>query len=143
MSTPQELHSFGRKISMKKGNGKETILITGCTGFLGLALLKHYVKKYPGLYNIVGTGRNVAKIPKSLFSEIEFIEADIVDEKQICKICKNVDVVIHCAALCRPWGKYADHFNVNYLGTVNIVDSCRKHNVKFLIHISVPVCSSP
>ena len=138
MSMPQELHSFGRKIGMTKGNGKERILITGCTGFLGLALLKYYVKKYPGLYNIVGTGRNAAKILKTLISEIEFIEADIADQTQIRKICKNVDVVIHCAALCRPWGKYADHFDVNYLGTAHIVDSCRKHNVKFLIHISSP-----
>lgn len=123
---------------MKKAKDKERVLITGCTGFLGLALLKYYVKKYPGEYNIVGTGRNAAKIPKSLISEIEFIQADIADKNQVVKICKGVDVVIHCAALCRPWGKYADHFDVNYLGTAHIVESCQKHNVKFLIHISSP-----
>ena len=119
-------------------NAKPKILITGCTGFLGLSLTEYYVNYHLDTYDIVGTGRNRNKIPENILKKITFIKADIVNKNVGKLLCKNIAVVIHCAALCKPWGAYKEHFDVNFLGTANIVDGCMHHGVKLLIHISSP-----
>ena len=117
---------------------KHKILITGCTGFLGLALTKYYVQHHKDKYEIIGTGRNEEKIPETILQKIKFLKEDIVNKDVGKKICKDIDIVIHCAALCNPWGNYQSHHDVNFVGTGNIIDGCMYHNVKLLIHISSP-----
>jgi nucleoside-diphosphate-sugar epimerase len=54
------------------------------------------------------------------------------------RIFVNQDVVFHCAALSTPWGKYEDFYSSNVQATENIVQSCTRHNVGRLIHVSTP-----
>ena len=43
------------------------------------------------------------------------------------------------------WQEYEDYYNANFVGTKNIVDSCKKHGVKYLVYtssVSTPVHTS-
>ena len=50
----------------------------------------------------------------------------------------KVDYVIHAAALSTVWGKWEDFYNSNVIGTENVIDFCKKNNVKRLVYVSSP-----
>ncbi|MBD2310731.1 NAD(P)-dependent oxidoreductase [Desertifilum sp. FACHB-1129] len=108
-------------------------LVTGGTGFLGkqLALRLHSLD-----YGVTVLGRN-QKIGKQLESEgIIFLAIDLRDTAAVVAACHNQDYVFHCGALSSPWGKYQDFYDTNVLGTQNIIQGCKVHNIQRLIYVS-------
>ncbi|MCP4440364.1 MAG: NAD-dependent epimerase/dehydratase family protein [Aureispira sp.] len=116
---------------------KLSILATGATGFLGGRLVESLSKS--GNYNIIATGRNTHKgKPLEQFANVTFKAADLSNATDVQKLCKDIDVVVHSAALSSLWGKRQDFYDANVLATQNIVDACRAQGVKRLVHISTP-----
>lgn len=127
-------------------NNQYIWLITGVAGFIGSNLLKTLLslnQKIIGIDNFI-TGRkiNLAIIEQEFsryYKNFEFIEGDIRD-KNICKqITKNVDFVLHQAALNsiprslkNPIATH-DH-NVN--GFLNIFLESIENNVKSFVYAS-------
>jgi len=111
------------------------ILISGATGFLGSYLVKEFNEK--GFY-VKATGRNVKKGEKIQNKNVEFIQCDIQNEDECIEKFKDIDYVIHAAALSNPWGDYDEFYRTNVVGTKNIIKVCKENNVKRLIHISSP-----
>ena len=112
------------------------VLVTGATGFLGQALCLYLKNK--GV-TVFGTGRNPEKGEKLKAQGINFtaIKPD-ENEGNLDNLVKQVDVVIHCAALSSPWGKYEDFYSSNVVFTRNVCKSCLKNGIKRLVHISTP-----
>jgi 2-alkyl-3-oxoalkanoate reductase len=46
--------------------------------------------------------------------------------------------VFHVAARVGVWGRYADFFSANVLGTRSVLEGCRAHGVRRLVHTSTP-----
>ena len=46
--------------------------------------------------------------------------------------------VFHVAAKAGVWGRYADFYRSNVVGTQNVIDACQKYGVSRLIHTSTP-----
>jgi len=111
------------------------ILVTGATGFLGQRLALELKNKG---YLVTAVGRNQLIGNSLQKSGISFINTDLTDKERTLALGVNQDIIIHCAALSSPWGRYQDFFAANVLATRHIVDSCLKHQVKRLIHISTP-----
>ena len=111
------------------------ILVTGATGFLGqrLALTLHH-----NGYLVTAIGRNQAIGDALQAAGISFINTDLTDSAKTLTLGQGQDVIIHCAALSSPWGRYQDFFAANVLATRHLVSSCLKHQVKRLIHVSTP-----
>jgi len=52
--------------------------------------------------------------------------------------CRGMQAVFHVAARVGVWGRRADFFRANVLGTRAVIDGCRIHGVCRLIHTSTP-----
>lgn len=104
------------------------ILITGGTGYIG----KNLINRLPKDNVRCMVHKNT--IIENLDSD-KIISGDILDLNSIEKALDNVDTVIHLAAVISPENKETYDL-VNVIGTKNIVESCKKKNIKRIIFTS-------
>ncbi len=115
------------------------ILITGGCGFIGSHLSEQLIKEKHNITVIdnLANGRlkNIENINKN--SRFKFIRADILNYSKIDNYFKNIDAVIHLAALADIVPSIDNpekYFRVNVEGTINILNLCRKHRIKKIIY---------
>lgn len=137
---------------MKKNNyilkGK-TVLITGGTGYLGRALTEEILKHNPKSIRIFSRDEVKHHKFQEKFSYNEKIRnfiGDIRDYQRLLKATRNVDVVIHAAALKRLdilEYNVDEAIKTNILGTLNVVNACLQNNVEKAIMVSTDKACSP
>ena len=109
------------------------ILVTGGGGFLGQAIVRQLLER----------GDTVSVINRSAYPELEALgvtcqRGDIADAQAVLNAVEGVDAVIHVAAKAGP-GLYApDFIAANVTGTQNVIDACRQHGIRYLVHTSSP-----
>lgn len=106
------------------------ILVTGGSGFLGINLIRHLLKK----------GFKVRSFDKVPFdypeeNQIEAIQGDIRDVKRLKEAMDGIDAVVHCAAAL-PLYKPSDIFSTDVQGTENVLKTAQSEGVERVIHIS-------
>ncbi|TMB72159.1 MAG: SDR family oxidoreductase, partial [Deltaproteobacteria bacterium] len=112
-------------------------LLTGGAGFIG----SHIVKRLVGEGAVVrvvdnlSTGQ-VARL-ENLRCSIEYVEADLADNLVSDEVVKDVDYVLHQAAIpsvqrsvCDPIGTN----RANVTATLNLLESCRKAKVRRFVY---------
>ena len=110
------------------------VLLTGATGFLGKYMIEELKNNS---YQVVAFGRN-EKVGKTLIDKnVEFFKGDIDNLDDLYKASQDCIAVIHAAALSTVWGRWEDFYNVNVLGTKNVVQVCEEKNLK-LVFVSSP-----
>ena len=110
------------------------VLLTGATGFLGKYVIEELKNNN---YKVVAFGRN-EKIGETLVDEkVEFYKGNIGDLDDLFKASEGCSAVIHAAALSTVWGKWENFYNINVLGTKNIVQLCEEKKLK-LVFVSSP-----
>lgn len=109
------------------------VLVTGATGFLGKYLIEELLNND---YEVVAQGRkeNVLNDIKEKYN-VQILKCSLDEIKDVEL---KVDYVIHAAALSTVWGKWEDFYNSNIVGTENVIDFCKKNNVKRLVYVSSP-----
>lgn len=136
------------------------VLITGGTGSLGKALVKLLVEKYKTLANPGGIrvfSRDELKqweMKQSLGDlqgqkdkiNISFLVGDIRDRKRVELATKNVDIIIHAAAL-KQIGSCENNpleaINTNIIGAQNVLYAALENNVKKVMAISTDKACYP
>ncbi len=108
------------------------VLITGSSGFLGTHLVKHLSKNN----EIFGISKKKDKISKNIGKNILTIN----------KIPSKIDCIIHLAALtdvqyCQNYPQKC--FEINVLGTLNMLELARKNNCKFILPTSSLIFGNP
>ena len=107
-------------------------MVTGATGFVGTYLVDQLVKE--GV-DVLATGRSA--IGQSHYEKMgtPFLKLDVTKEKDFEKLPKNIDAIVHLAALLRidMWSA-KDYLVTNALGTYNVLEYCRKNNVKKIVY---------
>ena len=128
----------------------KSILITGGTGSFGSFFANHLSKKYKNLKKIVILSRDELK--QSEFSKnnksklLRFFLGDVRDKDRLKMAFKDIDIVVHAAALKQvPTAEYNpfEFVKTNILGTQNVVEACLSTNVKYLLSLSTDKASSP
>lgn len=108
-------------------------LVTGAGGFLGRYLVEQ----------LVARGDRVRAFSRNRYDALdrlgaETIVGDVRDRGAVVRACKSVDVVFHVAAIAglgEPWQRF---FEINTLGTRNVIDGCREAGVPRLVYTSSP-----
>ncbi|MBE3092191.1 MAG: SDR family oxidoreductase [Chloroflexi bacterium] len=124
------------------------ILITGCAGFIGSNLTEFFLKKgasVRGLDNLsTGFKENIDSALSEASKEnkninFKFINGDIRNYDDCIKSTKNIDIVLHQAALGsvqRSIEKPLDANSSNVEGTLNLLEASLKNKVKKFIYAS-------
>ena len=122
----------------------QSVLVTGGAGYVGSILTNELVKKNYDVKVVDSLVYGDAGISSLIDqNKIEFFNLDIRDSSKIASILKNVDCVIHLAAivgepLCKKIPEAAKQ--INEIATKNLVNLCKNNNVKRFIFAST--CSN-
>ncbi|BAV97001.1 NAD-dependent epimerase/dehydratase family protein [Lysobacter enzymogenes] len=113
------------------------IVVTGATGFLGGALVRHLAATRPW-QQTVALGRDAGRGRALQAQGIEFHALDLTDEAAVHRVLRGADTVVHCAALSSPWGRREAFVAANLTATEHVVAACIARQVRRLVHISTP-----
>jgi UDP-glucose 4-epimerase len=114
-------------------NSKKNILITGSSGFLGSHIADAL---YNSGYNIVLFDKLPSPYKQSVHKEIV---GDILNKDDINKAIKGCHLVYHIAAQADINTSSADPtqtMHVNIIGTQNILEAAKKHNIERVLFAS-------
>lgn len=128
------------------------ILITGGTGSFGKEVLKELLSL--GVYNkIIIFSRDELKqyelqqaYPEEKYPTVRFFLGDIRDVKRLKRALKDVDHVIHAAALKQvPAAEYnpTEAIKTNIMGAVNLIEACIDCGIKKVIALSTDKAVNP
>ncbi len=145
-----------KKTSFEKWHPRN-ILLTGCTGFLGMHVLERFLRKEKGnIYCIVRDEPGITSKTR-LYQKLNYyfgnkynnligkrifaLTGNItepgfgMDQDNILLVANSIDVVINCAATVSHYGNYNDFYNTNVKSVKYMIDFCKSFNKK-LYHVS-------
>mgnify|MGYP000459855012 FL=1 len=131
----------------------KTILLTGGTGSFGKAFVETVLKKYPKINKLIVFSRDELKqyemskqIDVKKHPSIRFFLGDIRDRERLNRALKDVDIVIHAAALKQvPAAEYnpTEFIKTNVIGAQNLIESAIDNSVKKVIALSTDKAAAP
>jgi len=138
---PSERSPHLSALQLKASRGKfppvpAVCAVTGGTGFVGARLvemlLERGAKKVRSL-DVVPPMPNAWKHP-----QIEYMTGSICDPEAVARLVEGADCVWHMAAAVGPFHPRELYTQVNYEGTLTLIDACRKAGVRKLVMSSSP-----
>lgn len=132
----------------------KTIFITGGTGSFGSAFAKFILSNHSEVKKIIIYSRDEYKqflmsndeIIKKNIEKIRFFLGDVRDYKRLKMALKNVDIVVHAAALKQVVAAEYNPFEfikTNIIGAENIITASLDNNVEKVIALSTDKACSP
>lgn len=115
----------------------KSILITGGAGFVGSYLSNMFTQEG---YSITAVDNLSNGKKENLVKDVKFLEIDITSDTFQNQLSQyNFDIVIHCAAQssnARSFNNPKQDMLTNLYGTLNVLEYCKKHNIKRFIFTS-------
>jgi len=131
----------------------KSILITGGTGSFGQKFVAEALKNYKKIKRLIIFSRDELKQSEmeKIFSKkknrcLRYFIGDVRDEKRLYLATKNVDIIIHAAALKQvPATEYNpfECIKTNILGAQNIINAAIENKVSKVVALSTDKAVSP
>ena len=131
----------------------KSILITGGTGSFGSKFVSEALKKYKNIKRLIIFSRDELKqseMEKIFFKKkykcIRYFLGDVRDEARVDLATRNVDIIIHTAALKQvPATEYNpfECIKTNVLGAQNVINCAIKNKVSKVVALSTDKAVSP
>jgi UDP-N-acetylglucosamine 4,6-dehydratase (inverting) len=131
----------------------KTILITGGTGSLGKALTQHILDHFTNIKKVIIFSRDEQKqfqmaqeFPNDKFPQIRFLIGDVRDQERLKRAFKNVNYVIHAAAMKHV---HLAEYNpdecvkTNVNGAQNVINACLETDVERVVALSTDKACAP
>jgi dTDP-glucose 4,6-dehydratase len=124
-------------------SGKK-VLVTGAGGFIASHLVERLVSEGAHVrafvrYNSRNDVGMLKQIPIDVFSQLEVMHGDLRDVEAVRNAVKGVDTVFHLGALIAIPYSYVNPrevFDVNVMGTMNVMMAARDFGVRRVVHTS-------
>ncbi|MTI83173.1 MAG: NAD-dependent epimerase/dehydratase family protein [Firmicutes bacterium] len=107
-----------------------SVMITGATGFIGSHLTRAFCENKVRVGCLIRESSDISSI-KDL--PIEFMTGDIKNIDDLTEAFTGYQCVIHNAARVGDWGDFADFYDTNVTGTVNVLTACVNAGIKDII----------
>jgi nucleoside-diphosphate-sugar epimerase len=112
---------------------KKHVLVTGGCGFIGINLVEDLLAQGDVVTVLDLPSANWDRLPK----QVRKVQADILSQKSLDGLFKEIDIIYHLAARTDLDGRNIDDYKVNFEGTENILKEVAKSsNVKRFIFYS-------
>ena len=114
-----------------------TVLVTGASGFVGLALTRA----------LVARGEHVRTLHRSASPALDLLEragsitvtrGDLADPDVVLRAAEGASAVLHVGAKAGVWGPRSDYYAANVTGTENVLAAVRAHGIAKLVYTSTP-----
>lgn len=120
---------------------QEKVLITGITGFVGSHMADFVLNKGVKVYGLKRWNQSRLRNIRHILSEVEFMDCDLTDPISIHNIIEKIKPtkIFHLAAqsgLGPSWTHPSMYMDVNYKGTLNLLEAVRSANINPKILIS-------
>lgn len=134
-------------------NKNASILITGGTGSFGRRFVAEVLRKFPKIKRLVVYSRDELKqfemekqYSTGTYPGLRYFLGDIRDEKRLNRALKDIEIVIHAAALKQvSTAEYNpfEYVHTNIIGAQNLIESCLENGIKKVIALSTDKASAP
>ena len=129
----------------------KNILVTGGTGSFGSVFVEYLLENYkPRKVMVFSRDEQkqflMEKKLQKYRNKLRFLVGDVRDLQRLEFATKDVDVLIHAAAMKHVLIAEYNPFEVvktNIMGAQNVIDACLKNNVKKVVALSTDKASSP
>ncbi len=109
------------------------VLVTGATGLVGSHLAEQLIKRGDRVKALVRKTSDTSHLGEK---QIELVYGDLRDYESLKQAVSGVEVVYHCAALVLEWGAWKDFYQINVLGTKNLLEACLNSNIRRFVDVS-------
>ena len=117
--------------------------VTGGSGFVGrrlveLLLLRGAKKVISFDIVEIDKKREFDFLSDDLRNKIKYVCGDLKKYEDVLKAFRGCDCVWHVGALVGPYHKKTAYYDVNYIGTLNVIRACKQLSISKLIGSSSP-----
>ncbi|WP_127715927.1 NAD-dependent epimerase/dehydratase family protein [Halobacteriovorax sp. HLS] len=110
-----------------------SILVTGAGGFLGKYIAKLLIEQ----------GHHVVNFSRNSYPELEELgvenrTGDLQDLASIDNALEGITGIFHVAGKVAMWGKWEDFYNVNTVGTMNLIKCAKRRGISKFVYTSTP-----
>jgi nucleoside-diphosphate-sugar epimerase len=108
------------------------ILVTGATGFIGghiVNALRRAGHDPIALVRATSNTRYLAELA------VELRTGDVTDRPSLERACRDIDCIVHAAAVVAAYGDWAHYQHVGVEGTRHLVEAAQRAAVRRFIHI--------
>ena len=111
-------------------------VVTGGMGFVGRRLVEMLVER--GAERVVAF--DIAPKPADAGDDgrIVWMQGDLTNPSDVVRACEGADCVWHIAALVGPYHALEAYDKVNFQGTVNVIEACKKLGISKIVMSSSP-----
>jgi UDP-N-acetylglucosamine 4,6-dehydratase/5-epimerase len=131
----------------------KSVLITGGTGSLGMALTAHLLQKYPDIKRLVIFSRDEQKhyqmgqtFPHAKYPQMRYFIGDVRDYDRLVRAMRDIDFVIHAAAMKHvPIAEYnpMECVKTNVMGAENVINAALETEVTRVVALSTDKAAAP
>ena len=111
----------------------ENVLVTGGGGFLGGAIVERLAARGDRVHSF-----SRRTYPRLAALGVAQVSGDLADKDALSRAFEGIDLVFHVAAKTGVWGPYDAYHKTNVTGTLNVIDACRKNNIRRLVYTGSP-----
>lgn len=112
------------------------IFVTGANGLVGSFIVRQLLDKGESVRALKRETSDLSLI-QAFEKQIEWIEGDLLDYDILNEALKDVDYVIHTAAIVSfDPNDFQDLYITNVEGTANLVNACLANSIKKICHLS-------